>query len=321
MNRLPSDVDPLGHGPEDAETPDADRAAFGDFLRQARERRQLTLQEIAARTKIPSRHLSALEHGDVGALPAGMYRRAMLRAYAESVGLDSADAMGHFERAFEHPAPPAPAARAGAPGPAISASAPRRSGMLLAVVVIAATVIVALTTEDSDRGDARGPAVGSSVSPSNGAAGVQRAVPEPTAETISATSGAADPPTTVASGSRSLASAGPGARRDEGAIDAGAARVPSVPATETPDEAASIAPTTRPAGLGGELVIASAPEGARVTVNGTGWGATPVTVRHLPFGVLRVRVTKDGYISREAVVRVDASRPVVRLNLALSARE
>ena len=45
--------------------------AFGDFLRSARERRGLTVQQIANETKIPRRLLESLEHGDLGAIPSG----------------------------------------------------------------------------------------------------------------------------------------------------------------------------------------------------------------------------------------------------------
>ncbi len=73
---------------------------FGDFLRSARERRGLTIQQIANETKIPRRLLESLEHGDFGAIPAGMYQRAEIRAYAKAVGLDPALALGELERAL-----------------------------------------------------------------------------------------------------------------------------------------------------------------------------------------------------------------------------
>src|SRR5918999_4793876 len=86
-------------------TAEHDRIAFGEFLRQARERRRLTLEQIAGETKIAPRLLTSLEQGNVQPMPKGMYRRAMLRAYAESVGLDTEAAMAEFERTFEEPAP------------------------------------------------------------------------------------------------------------------------------------------------------------------------------------------------------------------------
>src|SRR5262245_62013588 len=74
--------------------------AFGDFLRAARERRGLTLQQISNETKIPRRLLESLEHGDFGSVPAGMYQRAEIRAYAKAVGLDQTLALSELDRAL-----------------------------------------------------------------------------------------------------------------------------------------------------------------------------------------------------------------------------
>jgi transcriptional regulator with XRE-family HTH domain len=78
-----------------------DVATFGVFLRDARERRGLTLQQLARETRIPFRHLDALEHGHLDALPNGMYRRAEIRAYADAVGLDRGLALAQLEHALE----------------------------------------------------------------------------------------------------------------------------------------------------------------------------------------------------------------------------
>jgi hypothetical protein len=53
-----------------------------------------------------------------------------------------------------------------------------------------------------------------------------------------------------------------------------------------------------------ELVVNSDPQGARVTVDGIGWGTTPVTIRYLPAGDKRIRVTLDGYVTEERAVHV-----------------
>jgi lipid-A-disaccharide synthase len=74
----------------------------------------------------------------------------------------------------------------------------------------------------------------------------------------------------------------------------------------------AIAPSVVPAATvtptGTQLNITSQPEGARVTVDGIGWGVTPVTIRHLAEGAKRVRVTNDGYAAGERVVQVTADR-------------
>jgi hypothetical protein len=57
-----------------------------------------------------------------------------------------------------------------------------------------------------------------------------------------------------------------------------------------------------------ELVVTTQPAGARVTVNGIGWGVTPVTIHHMPPGDKRIRVSKEGYASEERVLRFDGRR-------------
>ena len=42
----------------------------GDILRAAREEQGLSLDEIASRTRVPSRHLAMIESGDLSRLPA-----------------------------------------------------------------------------------------------------------------------------------------------------------------------------------------------------------------------------------------------------------
>lgn len=60
----------------------------GDKLRDAREGRGLSLAEVAARTRVPQRHLEALETGDYAALPSPTYAMGFSKAYARAVGID-----------------------------------------------------------------------------------------------------------------------------------------------------------------------------------------------------------------------------------------
>ena len=73
---------------------------------------------------------------------------------------------------------------------------------------------------------------------------------------------------------------------------------------------------TRPAAPA-SLVVITQPEGAHVTINGVGWGVTPLTLGHLPPGAKRVRITKPGYRSEERVVATDPERPAATLRIAL----
>jgi transcriptional regulator with XRE-family HTH domain len=57
-------------------------------LRTERERQRLSLDEAAARARIPVRYVAALERGDDGVLPPGPFRRGYQRQYLESLGFD-----------------------------------------------------------------------------------------------------------------------------------------------------------------------------------------------------------------------------------------
>lgn len=65
----------------------------GEQLRAAREAANLSLEDVATTTRIPTRHLSSLETGDFERLPAPTYSVGFARSYAAAVGLDR-DAIG-----------------------------------------------------------------------------------------------------------------------------------------------------------------------------------------------------------------------------------
>jgi hypothetical protein len=52
-----------------------------------------------------------------------------------------------------------------------------------------------------------------------------------------------------------------------------------------------------------------------VTVNGVGWGTTPVTIRHIDAGTKRVRVTLDGFDAVERIVQVGSGVRTVEIAL------
>ncbi len=70
--------------------PTAASARSASTMREARERAGMTLVDVAARTRVPLRHLEALETGNLEALPGPTYVTGFGRAYARAVGLDEA---------------------------------------------------------------------------------------------------------------------------------------------------------------------------------------------------------------------------------------
>lgn len=94
--------------------------SVGQRLREAREARGLSLEEVAAQTRIPIRHLRSIEDGKYEELPALTYTVGFGRNYANAIGLDGAEIgrelreqLGGTQRAStistEYYAPPDPA--------------------------------------------------------------------------------------------------------------------------------------------------------------------------------------------------------------------
>jgi cytoskeletal protein RodZ len=75
---------------------------FGRTLREARERRGLSLRQIASATKISMLTLEALERNDIARLPGGIFSRGVVRSYAVEVGLDPEDTIQEFMGQFPH---------------------------------------------------------------------------------------------------------------------------------------------------------------------------------------------------------------------------
>jgi hypothetical protein len=65
-----------------------DVATAGERLRAAREEKGLSLEDVAAQTRIPRRHLESLENSDWENLPAPTYTSGFAKSYASVVGLD-----------------------------------------------------------------------------------------------------------------------------------------------------------------------------------------------------------------------------------------
>ncbi len=63
-------------------------STFGERLRQERESRNITLQEMSESTKIAQHCFKLLEDDDFANLPGGLYNRGYIRAYAQFIGLD-----------------------------------------------------------------------------------------------------------------------------------------------------------------------------------------------------------------------------------------
>lgn len=74
--------------------------AFVTRLRRHRQRNRISLEEIAAETRVKKELFEAFEANDLSAWPRGLYARAWVRTYACAVGLDPIDTVDEFCRLF-----------------------------------------------------------------------------------------------------------------------------------------------------------------------------------------------------------------------------
>ena len=77
-----------------AEPPAAARA--GADLRDARERLQISLEDVASTLRIRQPHLVALEEGRMSLLPGNTYALGFVRNYAATLGLDPEEMVRRF---------------------------------------------------------------------------------------------------------------------------------------------------------------------------------------------------------------------------------
>lgn len=71
--------------------------SFGSYLKQERELRKISLQEVSEETHIKLDYLEAMETEHFEKLPGLTFARGYLRAYAAYVGLIPEEVLLHFE--------------------------------------------------------------------------------------------------------------------------------------------------------------------------------------------------------------------------------
>ena len=123
--------------------------SLGSYLRQERERQQVSLQEIAAATKIQCKFLEALEHDAYAQLPATPFVVGFLRAYAQYVALDPETVLTAYRSLHRAPEPPEVAPR---PVPTPTPSPQRGQLIRLGVFLAVFGVFTGLVLHELRRG-------------------------------------------------------------------------------------------------------------------------------------------------------------------------
>lgn len=82
-----NDAEETEQGNDELNPHESNLQSAGDMLREAREQKNLDIEDVAKTTRIPQRHLESIETGDYGALPGRTYAIGFAKSYARTVGL------------------------------------------------------------------------------------------------------------------------------------------------------------------------------------------------------------------------------------------
>ena len=112
--------------------------SLGSYLKRERELRQMSIAELAQITRIPARVLQHLENDAHSELPADVFVRGFLRAYARALGVDEEHVLARYGgRQTPEPPPALPAAYATESG--------RRFGIAIALFILLILFTLALS--------------------------------------------------------------------------------------------------------------------------------------------------------------------------------
>lgn len=143
----------------DEELVETEVLTVGERLRAAREEQGMRLEDIAAQTRIPLRHLESLETASWDKLPAQTYTTGFAKSYASAVGLDRTEISEQLraEMGGERPAPAAPSEVYEAADPARTMPKWLVIGAVAAVVLLI-VVMTMLNRRSLEGADAPAPA-------------------------------------------------------------------------------------------------------------------------------------------------------------------
>jgi len=69
---------------------------FAESLKQTREKKKISLQQVKTQTRISLEYLEAIEKGDFDVMPP-VYMRAFIKEYAEAIGLDGSEVLNEYD--------------------------------------------------------------------------------------------------------------------------------------------------------------------------------------------------------------------------------
>jgi cytoskeletal protein RodZ len=122
--------------------------SVGQYLRQQREAKAMSIEEVARATRVPMSSVERLESDQFDELPGEVFVRGFMRSYARAVGLDPDEVLAHYTAsrrvAWVTPLPISSPTR-----PARS----KRYGVAIAFVLLLILFTLALSIVLKPRGD------------------------------------------------------------------------------------------------------------------------------------------------------------------------
>ncbi len=97
-------------------TPEPNTGSLGEYLRGERERRGITIEQVASATKIGVKLLHALEGDQFGELPAKPFIRGFVTSYARFIGLNPSEVLTRFAEFIDRKSQERPVRDAGHSG-------------------------------------------------------------------------------------------------------------------------------------------------------------------------------------------------------------
>ncbi len=129
-------------------------SSVGAYLREQRQRKGLSVDEVARATRVASRYLEALETDHLSSLLAPVFTRGFIRAYCQVVSVSSEEALALYDRAIGAAA----RTRGGPPQQELGSPAERRQGgtvlvsfVLLVVLGVALFAVTLLLHSGDER--------------------------------------------------------------------------------------------------------------------------------------------------------------------------
>lgn len=120
---------------------------IGEYLRQAREAKGLSLEDVQEATKIRRKYVAALEEERWDDLPSAVYARGFLRLYARLLGLDAEALVSFYPSQPEPPSPP----------PRAPVSGRRRRWLVIGLMIVLAAATVWLYSQREESSPFSGP--------------------------------------------------------------------------------------------------------------------------------------------------------------------